>query len=252
VDTVVIWVYDTSSGIPADTIPIIPIDSVPLYHPDTIWIYDTTGTIPSDTTPKREYSYIDSVPFGSNIPYGRVSAADIPYGWTTVAPWMVAVHNQNLGSTSQVQVKDFEIYSVSYAGVTTLLASANYGPQGFNSTDKEEGGLYSKYPTWFKSDTHARMAASVIDGVLVFNPSTEPDKIWHWWTKRALIPSDCYQIIVTAKVLLSGGACVQAGADWWKGYDLQWNGLNVNNTEVMASNWYFSSPTWQTITISNR
>lgn len=212
----------------------------------------TQNTAPKpDPDPIVTWGYLDSVPSGANIINQRVAHASIPAGWTTVAPWMISVHNPDLGSTSKVEVAFLELYSVPVvSGTGTLIASTNYPTRGFDqSTD---GGLYSKYPTWFKVDTHVPMPATVEAGNLVFYPHTVSDSIWHWWTDRALLPATSNHIVLIAKVRISGGACVQMGVDWWKTMDAQWCGLDQCNTEVMCSRWYFASPGWQTLMMSSR
>jgi hypothetical protein len=196
-------------------------------------------------------SYDSKVPEGANIQVGRISQRTIPSGWTTIAPWMIAVHNSKLGSTSQVKVSFLGVYSVSSANDTLCLAKKDYSVDGFSPTT--DGGMYTMYPSWFCDDNHTPMSGvSVESSALTFSPSSDKNHIWHWWTDRALLPSNSAYIVVKATVLLSGAACIQMGADWWKTYDAQWNGLNVNNTEVGTTNWYFSSSIWQTIVMSTK
>jgi len=196
-------------------------------------------------------SYEAKVPDGANVKTGRISQKQIPSGWTTVAPWMIAVHNPNIGNSSQVKVSFLGVYSVSSSGDTVCIAKKDFSVDDFDpSTD---GGMYTMYPSWFCDDNHSAMSgASVQSSALTFSPSSDKNHIWHWWTDRALLPSNSSFIIVKARVLLSGAACVQMGADWWKTFLAQWNGLNVNNTEVGATDWYFASPNWQIIIMSTK
>lgn len=193
---------------------------------------------------------IDSIPNGANMRYAELTHSTSPAGWTTVVPWMQAVHNPNLGSASHVSVAYLRMYSVSTMGDTILLGSSYYDQKVFSTTN--DGGMFSMQPSWFAVDTHTPMLASATSGLLEFDPSSDQMHIWHWWIDRALLPANSKFIFCQAKVLLSGAACIQMGADWWKTIDAQWAGLHVNNMEVGVTNWYFASPSWQMITLSTK
>jgi hypothetical protein len=54
------------------------------------------------------------------------------------------------------------------------------------------------------------------------------------------------------RIRISGGACIQMGADWWKTIDAQWCGLDSCNTAMMCSRWYFAKSDWQTLVMSSK
>lgn len=192
-------------------------------------------------------TYIDSVPAGCAHRYAISEYVDLPAGFSAMTPWFQAVHNSVLGSTSHVEVDYVRTYSEVVSGNTlirTLIVSDEYDTWSTSS-----GGLYTK---WFTTDDHTPMPATIVDGVLNFSPSDSGDRVWHWWPNRIPYSETSGKFVVEVRLRLTGAACVQIGADWWRDMNAWWNGYNVNNKEVGASRWYFASPNWQTITFSNK
>ena len=197
-------------------------------------------------------SYLDSVPDCCTNPTAVIDNPTLPANFTTVVPWIVSVHNPKLGSQSCIQIDYLRLFVIDSTRnnniYTTQLTSTNFTTWN-SSTD---GGLYSKAcPMWFQIDSHAPMPASTSKGILSYCPS-DVDSVWHFWTSRTLFPYSNKGVYVEARVLLSGGACLQVGADWWITKDAQWNGLNVNNKDVGCSRWYFADTAWQTISFFSK
>jgi|GEM_PF-5811530 len=192
-------------------------------------------------------SYLDSIPSCCPNPNATYDNPTIPQNFTTVIPWIVSVHNSKLGSQSCIKVDYLRLYVIdsTYNNNTyiTLLTSNDFNTWNPNT----DGGLYSKAcPMWFQIDSHAPMPGTIDNGTLNYCPS-DVDSVWHFWASRTLFPYPNKGVYVEAKVLLSGGACLQVGADWWISQTAQWNGLNINNKDVGCSRWYFADTNWQII-----
>jgi len=195
---------------------------------------------------------LDSVPDCCPNPTAIIDNPTLPTNFTTVVPWIVSVHNPKLGSESCIQIDYLRLFVIDSTRnnniYTTQLTSTNFTTWN-PSTD---GGLYSKAcPMWFQIDSHAPMPALASKSILFYCPS-DVDSVWHFWTSRTLFPYPNKGVYVEARVLLSGGACLQVGADWWITYDAQWNGLNVNNRDAGCSRWYFADTAWQTISFLSK
>jgi hypothetical protein len=192
-------------------------------------------------TPKVSFSYLDTIPEFCPNPEDSIMNPTIPAGFSSVVPWMQAVHNPRLGSTSHIEVDYLRLYSID----KTLLASNDYN--SWNPT--KDGGLYTKHNHWFAFDNHDPMPAAISNGALSFYPS-DVDSVWHWWTDRITTPSSLQSIYVEARVRISGGGCVQLGADWWLNVDAPYAGNGINNKPVGVTRWYFASSDWQIISLS--
>lgn len=202
---------------------------------------------PPYTPPPYEATYIDSVPVGCAHRYAILEYDTLPAGFSAMTPWLQAVHNPKIAPTSRVEVDYVRAYSEVVSGNTiywTQLVTDEY-----DTWSSSSGGMYT---IGFPTDDHTPMPATTIDGILNFCPSDIADKVWHWWPNRVPYTEATGKFVVVVRLRLTGGACVQIGADWWKDMDVDWNGYNVNNKEVGASKWYFASPEWQTITFSNK
>jgi hypothetical protein len=79
------------------------------------------------------------------------------------------------------------------------------------------------------------------------------DRVWHFWSRspRAALPFGKLEgCTVQARVLISPGALLQVGMDYWRSPTIPY-GPGGNNHEAGASNWYFPSTQWQEATFTD-
>lgn len=115
-----------------------------------------------------------------------------------------------------------------------------------NGNPFEGGGLFSRFPRWFKTDAHYNMnMGRMIKLIPNRNPILiatyeHPKYVVHWWTKRFKYNRNSqYQIEIDYSCI---GASMQVGIDLWKGTGTKHNGWNekcegVNNCEMYVSPW---------------
>lgn len=160
-------------------------------------------------------------PAESPWPEGAVRVAELPDGFTAVVAWFQAVGD----SGGTVEVAWAELRAVTTADDDILLARDGYEDWEPNL----DGGLYIRDPWFPAGDYHEPMPAQIVDlgfdemvpyndgnTALLFTPADRPDRVWHWWTERALVPSDYSYIYVRVMVRVTGDASFQAGADWYE------------------------------------
>lgn len=202
---------------------------------------------PPYVQPPHVATYLDSVPYGCAHKKDTAEYVNLPAGFSAMTPWLQARHNPIIAPTSCVEVDYVRAYSEVVSGNTiywTLLVTDEY-----NTWSTSSGGMYT---IGFPTDDHTPMPATTIDGILNFCPSDIANNVWHWWPDRVPYTTATGKFVVEVRLRLTGGACVQIGADWWRDMDAEHAGYNVNNKEVGTSKWYFASPDWQIITFSNK
>lgn len=116
------------------------------------------------------------------------------------------------------------------------------------------GGLYQRQP-WFASDAHepVPLAYDLRNHSVVLAVGRRSDRVWHFWSPspRALLPAgEVEGCTVQARVLISPGALLQVGMDYWRSPTIPY-GTGGNNHEAGASHWYFPSAQWQGTTFTD-
>jgi IPT/TIG domain len=116
------------------------------------------------------------------------------------------------------------------------------------------GGLYQRQP-WFASDAHEPipLAYDLRNHSVVLAVGRRSDRVWHFWSPsaRAALPVGKREgCTVRAWVLISPGALLQMGMDYWRSTTIPY-GSGGNNHEAGASHWYFPSPQWQEATFTD-
>ncbi len=202
-------------------------------------------------TDKNITATFDTPPVPSTIPpevphkEGYVTYLLPPDGFTAGLAWMQAIHDTNRPGPSTVEVDWMRFYCI-VNGDDVLLASDEY------DNSKIGGGLYTPFPEFsYYGDIPAQFNLSKRHAVLTI--SEQPYYLWHWWNflwPRASIPVDAERCFMEARVRIQGPAMVQAGLDYWREPDSEWDGTNVNNIEAGVSDWFFESDGWHLISIA--
>jgi len=182
----------------------------------------------------------------SPYPIGYYLHETPPEGFRAVVGWMQAIDIDGDGEPCQVEVDWMRVYGVINGENIILLED------DFNAylPTMDFYGLYRRDP-WFAGDQLGDMPFVIQDSMLVLTPDVHPDKVFHWWnTKRSLVPEDADRVWFEAMVRISGGTGVQAGMDYWKDLSAPYAGVNINNVEAGASDWYGNSTDdWQIISV---
>ena len=116
------------------------------------------------------------------------------------------------------------------------------------------GGLYQRQP-WFASDAHGPipLAYDLRNHSVVLAVGLHSDRVGHFWSPsaRAALPvGKRVGCTVRARVMISPGALLQMGMDYWRSPTIPY-GSGGNNHEAGASHWHFSSPQWQEATFTD-
>ena len=123
-----------------------------------------------------------------------------------------------------------------------------------DDTGRVRGGLYQRQP-WFASDAHdpIPLAYDLWNHSVVLAVGRRSDRVWHFWSPspRAALPLGKLEgCTVQARVLISPGALLQVGMDYWRSPTIPY-GSGGNNHEAGASNWYLPSTQWQEATFTD-
>jgi len=119
---------------------------------------------------------------------------------------------------------------------------------------KIRGGLYQRMP-WFATDRHEPIPIAYSSaGAVELRVGQRPGQIWHFWSfsPRSAIPEGKLEgCTVKVGARISSGALLQIGMDYWRSSTVPYGG-GGNNHEAGASDWYFPSTQWQSLTFTDR
>ncbi len=124
-----------------------------------------------------------------------------------------------------------------------VVDSVDYNIDTVRTLNKNEGGLFKRFPRWFSDNSHTIITNSIIEnGLLKIIVSDTPDKIVHWWTERVNASPNC-KYGLEIKVRIEGNVSLQLGSDFWRELNSPYNGydpncINSNNCEAWVSDWY--------------
>ena len=171
---------------------------------------------------------------------GYVNAVPAPAGFNSAMLWGIAI--------ADTRVAGYESAEVEIAW-TQLSCRVNGNDIVLNDDQGDvHGGLYRRIP-WFGTDEHEPMpiAYNQVDHAAVLRVGQRPDRVWHFWAaspRATLPPGKLEGCTVKARVMISPGALLQMGLDYWRSATVPY-GSGGNNHEAGASNWYFPSAQWQ-------
>ena len=148
----------------------------------------------------HRYAYHTTNP-GPNYPY--------------ISGWMALITNNDIIDTCIIQVDSLNVYGRKNSNLTLLLS------ENYNSFDTvNDGGLYSRYPFFpMGFDQHNPMPASTHGDTLIFYPTKNIKKIWHWWNSSwypLTTEFDSYRLVCRMKI--QGHALAQGGIDFRQDY----------------------------------
>jgi len=206
-------------------------------------LYMPSGTIIPDRINLMDFTYYPVEAVHKQAYFNYLTP---PVGFTAAVGWMQAIDIDGKGNPCKVEVDWMRLHAVVNGADNLILEDT------FNSRtgDMAYYGLYSRNP-WFDSDNEHPMPFDVANSTLIMEPNLHPDRVYHWWnTARTIVPQGATRIWFEARVRITGGAGVQAGIDYWKDLAAQWAGLDINNTEAGASDWFGNVTTdWQVISV---
>lgn len=177
---------------------------------------------------------------------GYVNPAPAPADFSSARLWGIAIADTRVPGHESAQIE------VAWTRLTCQVD----GREVVLNDDRGQvrGGLYQRQP-WFASDAHdpIPLAYDLRHHSVVLAVGQRSDRVWHFWglSPRASLPIGKVEgCTVQARVLISPGALLQVGMDYWRSLTIPY-GAGGNNHEAGASNWYFPSPQWQEATFTD-
>jgi hypothetical protein len=177
---------------------------------------------------------------------GYVNPAGRPPNFTSARLWEIAIADTHLTGYESAEVE------IAWTRLTCRVQGRDVVLNDDGA--QVQGGLFQRQP-WFATDAREPMplAYDQNNRSVVLRAGSRPDRVWHFWSPspRAALPSGKFEgCTVRARVLISPGAMLQMGMDYWRSPTIPF-GSGGNNHEAGASNWYFPSPQWQEATFSD-
>lgn len=199
-------------------------------------LLDNGIVTPIDSLDTGNPMYDDRIPPEVHYPKDTIKVENGVPGpnYTKLAGWVQVLHDNNFIEPSKIEVKSIKLYA-RVGTQDVLLDAADYSVTPFNPS--EDGGLYFRYPFFVHPTDHDPMEpASVVNGLLTFNPSDHKDTVWHFWNPAESLVSTnqnytSYWFEIIYRII--GQACVQIGIDFRDPTD--------NTFEGAVSNWRFET-----------
>ncbi|MGC2183489.1 MAG: hypothetical protein WA637_09435, partial [Terriglobales bacterium] len=177
---------------------------------------------------------------------GYVNPVPAPANFRSARLWGIAIADTRVPGHESAQIE------VAWTRLTCQIDGREVVLN--DDSGQVRGGLYQRQP-WFASDAHGPipLASDLRNHSVVLAVGRRSDRVWHFWSPspRALLPAgEVEGCTVHARVLISAGALLQVGMDYWRSPTIPY-GTGGNNHEAGASNWYFPSPEWQEATFTD-
>jgi len=172
---------------------------------------------------------------------GYANAVPRPADFSSARLWGIAIADTRVPRYKAAQVE-----------IAWTQLSCRIGGKDFVLNDdlgRVAGGLYIRHPWFGGHDYHEPMPSAYDEAehATVIRVGERADRVWHFWSPspRALLPpGELEGCTVKARVMISAGALLQIGCDYWRNPTAVYDS-GGNNHEAGASNWYFPSSKWQ-------
>ena len=177
---------------------------------------------------------------------GYVNPMRAPADFNSARLWGIAIADTRVPGHASAQVE------VAWTRLTCQIDGREVVLN--DDSGQVRGGLYQRQP-WFASDAHAPipLAYDSRNHSVILAVGSHSDRVWHFWSPsaRAALPAGKVEgCTVRARVMISPGALLQMGMDYWRSPTIPY-GSGGNNHEAGASNWYFPSSHWQEATFTD-
>ncbi len=186
------------------------------------------------------------IPHEVSYKAGYVNPVSAPANFSSARLWGIAIADTRVAGHESAQIE------IAWTRLTRQVD----GREVVLNDDRAQvhGGLYQRQP-WFASDAHDPIPLhyDLRHHSVVLAVGQRSDRVWHFWSPspRAALPVGKVEgCTVHARVLISPGALLQVGMDYWRSPTIPY-GTGGNNHEAGASNWYFPSPLWQEATFTD-
>ena len=173
---------------------------------------------------------------------GYVNAAPPPWSFHSVLLWGIAI--------ADTRVPGYEAATVEIASVRLSCRVDGKDVVLDDDSGKLRGGLYLRHPWFAHGNFHDTMPFDYDASreTVILRVGTRTDRVWHFWPPSArptIPPGKLEGCTVKVRALISPGALLQVGMDYWRDARVPWSGSDGNNHEAGASNWYLPSRDWQ-------
>ena len=194
----------------------------------------TASTMPGNLVQARP---VDPSEVPTFVPQGSRGASrynsEQPSNFSSATPWLEAINTSN--QERIVEMSDWRMICETPNG-TQVVAS------GLNNIG---AGFYLQEP-WYGNDQNTRLTPQrTSSGTIIF--PVKPNRITHWFLDNRPTIRQGRNCTVTARVRMSEGVFVGAGADWWVNTTSGWCGQDVCNIYQGRSAWHNHEGGWQTI-----
>ncbi len=186
---------------------------------------------------RGEYRIPDGTPWQDK----RVLRFVSPQGYNAGVAWITATTAVPCvleNTTATINIDWLRVIGVDSAGNEKVVYEENFDS---GTTNTLNGGLYTRFPSWFAGDKHTPMHVNNKDGYLYIDVARAPQKVFHLWTPRFAVEHGV-RYITEASVRVEGYAYIQFGFDFWRDFSAVNNGFDefcrgTNNCEAYVGGW---------------
>ena len=183
---------------------------------------------------------LGQTPIDAQHPFSQIMYSSTPLSNQYGIAWFQAVTLQNnqVPNGGYISVDYIKLIEEDTAtGIETVLYTEDYNGSG--ALTLTEGGLFSRFPTWFDSIIPPTIMtnSNKNGGYLRIDVGQQPSKVNHFWGVRQFCTYG-KRHKVEIRLLISGDIALQAGMDYWT------DPLTTTSTdckEAFYSNWYGNS-----------
>ncbi|MEW6602574.1 MAG: hypothetical protein AB1499_16495 [Nitrospirota bacterium] len=170
-----------------------------------------------------------------------------PEGWKSGTLWIIAVHDTRKGGDSYLEI-DWARFYCMVNGQPVVMS----GEISDNKTGIYWSGSWPKTPWCQGTEERSDMMIDFTGETALLPLHEWPDRVWHFGSKRIIVPDDASRCYSEARIRLSGNALVQLGADFWIDDKSEWCPDHKCNISGFGSDWIGATDEWVVIGAGRR
>ncbi|KAF0200001.1 MAG: hypothetical protein FD170_3852 [Bacteroidetes bacterium] len=220
------------------------VDNLNIQYPGANFMFtiNSNGLVNPAMVPQR-LKVNDRIPPEVHYKHDTTFYSTAPFNLPLVNAWIVVLSDNNYIMPDQLFLDYIRLFAITQNGDVLI------GSQEYNEYDPIfDGGLYVRFP-YFPEEVNMvsdPMPGIINNGMLIINPSTARDKVWHSWTKGfAQVTPQHLGYRMEARYKASGKIAIQGGIDFVPG---DW----ASRTEAGQGDWKFeTNNVWDTVSYSS-